>query len=424
MMTSVQPQKNKKPHVRCFMDITIDDNKVGRIVFELREDIAPRTVENFRCLCTGEKGFSKLSGSPLHYKGSPFHRVIKGFMIQGGDTTKGNGTGGESIYGRRFDDEWPQRPLGADSGWVHPASRHDRKYLLSMANAGKNTNGSQFFITTAPAPHLDGKHVVFGRVIQGKEVVDMIESQPVDSKNSRPFSKVVVADCGELVFNPKVEKEDKKPEESPSASSSPSRSSSSSRSRSSSSSSSSSSKSSKSSKSSSGSTALKNDKRSEERREKEEEDVVDPEKKMEEDLAEKILGAMKPKPFLDRTIERPKGEQKTLESRSGYDRFGKKFRGRGMTKYSKGDSKKGSHETDRRYSRHDDHYHGHSRHSRHRHHSHRRHHHHRHYSSSSSSSSPSSSSPSSSASSYSSSRSGSGSRSKSRSRSRSRSPKK
>lgn len=389
---STSSATKKSPHVRCFMDITIDDNKVGRIVFELREDIAPRTVENFRCLCTGEKGFSKLSGSPLHYKGSPFHRVIKGFMIQGGDTTKGNGTGGESIYGRRFDDEWPARPAGADSRWIHPASRHDRKYLLSMANAGKNTNGSQFFITTAPAPHLDGKHVVFGRVVQGKEVVDMIENQPVDSKSSRPFTKVVVSDCGELVFNPKSV-DDKKVDESLSSSGSPSSSSSSS-----SSSSNSSSKSSNVSDDDDNSGEKGKEEEKKDKKMKESDD--DDKKKREKDLAEKILGAMKQKPFLDRRIEGEK-EQKEMKSRSGYDEFGKKFRGRGITRYKKESSNNSRSSRRHHHGRYDDrHRHGSSSHHHHHHH-HSRHHHHR-YSSSSSSSRSRSRSPSSSSSSSSS----------------------
>ncbi|CAI2165661.1 20489_t:CDS:2 [Funneliformis geosporum] len=169
--------------VRCFFDIDIDGVREGRIVFELFDDLAPKTVENFRALCTGENGFG-ISQKALHYKGCTFHRVIKGFMIQGGDFTKGDGSGGESIYGDRFDDE---------SFDV----KHDEPFLLSMANAGANTNGSQFFITTAKATHLDDKHVVFGRVLAGKSVVRTVENLPTGS-NDKPTKTVTIANCGEL----------------------------------------------------------------------------------------------------------------------------------------------------------------------------------------------------------------------------------
>ncbi|RKP08806.1 peptidyl-prolyl cis-trans isomerase D [Thamnocephalis sphaerospora] len=171
------------PNPRCYFDITLGGQPLGRIVFELFADTVPKTAENFRALCTGEKGVGSL-GKPLHYKGSPFHRVIKGFMCQGGDFTAQNGTGGESIYGEKF----------ADENFTH---KHESSCLLSMANAGPGTNGSQFFITTAPTPHLDGKHVVFGKVLKGRNVVRAIEHTPTDS-NDRPVAPALIADCGEL----------------------------------------------------------------------------------------------------------------------------------------------------------------------------------------------------------------------------------
>ncbi|KAJ7092843.1 peptidyl-prolyl cis-trans isomerase [Mycena belliarum] len=166
-----------------FFDITIGDKPIGRVVFSLYSDHVPRTAENFRALCTGEKGVGK-AGKPLTYKGSGFHRVIKAFMCQGGDFTAGNGTGGESIYGEKFDDE------------AFPV-KHEKPFLLSMANSGPNTNGSQFFITTAPTPHLDNKHVVFGEVIMGKSVVRQIENFPT-KPGDVPSAPVIIADCGIL----------------------------------------------------------------------------------------------------------------------------------------------------------------------------------------------------------------------------------
>ncbi|RHZ74111.1 hypothetical protein Glove_227g14 [Diversispora epigaea] len=168
--------------VRTYFDIDIDDQREGRIVFELFNNVVPKTAENFRALCTGEKGATS-SGVPLHYKGSIFHRVIKNFMCQGGDFTKGDGTGGESIYGEKFEDE-------------NFELKHDQPFLLSMANAGSNTNGSQFFITTAKTDHLDDKHVVFGKVINGKSIVRTVENIP--TTNDRPIKTVKIVDCGEL----------------------------------------------------------------------------------------------------------------------------------------------------------------------------------------------------------------------------------
>jgi peptidylprolyl isomerase len=167
---------------RVFFDVEIGGQAAGRVVMELRPDVAPKTSENFRALCTGEKGVGK-SGKPLHYKGCGFHRIIPGFMCQGGDFTSGDGRGGESIYGEKFADE-------------DFSLKHTEKYLLSMANAGPNTNGSQFFITTALTPHLDGRHVVFGKVVEGQSVVDAMEA--VGSGEGATSAPVVIADCGEI----------------------------------------------------------------------------------------------------------------------------------------------------------------------------------------------------------------------------------
>jgi cyclophilin family peptidyl-prolyl cis-trans isomerase len=160
---------------RCFFDITADGQPLGRIVFELRTDIVPKTAENFRALCTGEKEFG--------YKESSFHRIIPGFMCQGGDFTRHNGTGGKSIYGDKFEDE-------------NFTLKHTGPGILSMANAGPNTNGSQFFICTAETPWLNGRHVVFGSVVKGLDVLSKTESYGSQSGTTK--AKILVADCGEL----------------------------------------------------------------------------------------------------------------------------------------------------------------------------------------------------------------------------------
>ena len=165
-----------------FFDVTIGGQQAGRITMELFADKTPATAENFRALCTGEKGVGK-SGKPLHFKGSTFHRVITQFMAQGGDFTAGNGTGGESIYGMKF----------ADENFI---MKHTKRGDLSMANAGPNTNGSQFFMTFIPCDWLNGKHCVFGHVVDGWQTLDALES--VGSQTGATRAACVIADCGQL----------------------------------------------------------------------------------------------------------------------------------------------------------------------------------------------------------------------------------
>ncbi|XP_067876641.1 peptidyl-prolyl cis-trans isomerase-like isoform X2 [Heterodontus francisci] len=160
---------------RVFMDIAAKGNTLGRIVMEIRADVVPKTAENFRALCTGEKGFG--------YKSSTFHRIIPGFMCQGGDFTAHNGTGGKSIYGTKFEDE-------------NFKLKHQGAGTLSMANAGPNTNGSQFFICTGETPWLDKKHVVFGSVVEGYDVVQKMEK--LGSSSGKSSCTVSIINCGQL----------------------------------------------------------------------------------------------------------------------------------------------------------------------------------------------------------------------------------
>ncbi|XP_057462930.1 peptidyl-prolyl cis-trans isomerase CYP19-3-like [Actinidia eriantha] len=170
---------------KVFFDILIGKMKAGRVVMELFADVTPKTAENFRALCTGEKGIG-ISGKPLTYKGSAFHRIIPNFMCQGGDFTRGNGTGGESIYGQKFADE-------------NFKMKHTGPGILSMANAGPNTNGSQFFICTEKTSWLDGKHVVFGKVVDGYSVVK--EMEKVGSNGGTTSATVMIEDCGQITEN-------------------------------------------------------------------------------------------------------------------------------------------------------------------------------------------------------------------------------
>jgi len=174
MASSGPVAANKNPVV--FFDIAADNEPLGRVTFELNADVVPKTAENFRALCTGEHGFG--------YKGSIFHRIIPQFMCQGGDFTNHNGTGGKSIYGWKFPDE-------------NFKLKHTGAGILSMANAGANTNGSQFFICTAKTEWLDGRHVVFGNVTDGMDVVKKVES--FGSRSGRTSKRITITDCGELV---------------------------------------------------------------------------------------------------------------------------------------------------------------------------------------------------------------------------------
>ncbi|KAM7479432.1 hypothetical protein LguiA_027645 [Lonicera macranthoides] len=168
---------------RVFLDVDIDKQRIGRIVIGLYGQVVPKTVENFRVLCTGEMG-NGASGKALHYKGTPFHRIIPGFMIQGGDIIYGNGSGNVSIYGGTFPDESFK-------------IKHSHPGVVSMVNSGPDSNGSQFFITTVKASWLDGEHVVFGKVIEGMDTVYAVEGG-AGTYSGKPRKKVIIADSGEI----------------------------------------------------------------------------------------------------------------------------------------------------------------------------------------------------------------------------------
>ncbi|KAL2329071.1 hypothetical protein Fmac_022498 [Flemingia macrophylla] len=181
----VEEETEEEPEIthRVFLDIDIDKQRLGRIVIGLYGQVVPKTVENFRALCTGEKGKNE-NGLKLHYKGTPFHRIISGFVIQGGDIVHHNGKASESIYGGTFPDD-------------NFKIKHSHAGVVSMANSGPNSNGSQFFITTVKASWLDGEHVVFGKVVQGMDIVYVIEGG-AGTYSGKPRKKVVIADSGEI----------------------------------------------------------------------------------------------------------------------------------------------------------------------------------------------------------------------------------
>jgi len=174
------PEKVNDNNPKVFLDITIGNGEKQRVEFELFEDVVPKTVENFRNICSNENGFG------YTYKNSVFHKLIKNSLLQGGDFENGNGTGGASIYGRTFNDE----------NFIY---NHSGPGLLTMANTGKNTNNSQFWITLNKNPFLDGYHVVFGKVISGMEVIKEIAQCPVNQQNVLE-STVKIVDCGELKY--------------------------------------------------------------------------------------------------------------------------------------------------------------------------------------------------------------------------------
>lgn len=197
MQKAKVPKMDPKPTMpkithKVYLEVVIEDDEEGsgRIILGLFGTVAPKTVENFRSLCACDKGKGQITGKQLCYKDSTFHRIIPNFMIQGGDFTHGDGTGGESIYGGRFEDETFE-------------VKHNKKFLLSMANSGRDTNGSQFFITTVKTSWLDGKHVVFGMVLEGEEVVSAIERQ--GTNGGKPRKRVVIRDSGEIPLGKNID---------------------------------------------------------------------------------------------------------------------------------------------------------------------------------------------------------------------------
>jgi cyclophilin family peptidyl-prolyl cis-trans isomerase len=183
MKRNTHTHKRGKINPIVYFDITMGSRSIGRIEMELYANVVHKTAENFRALCTGSHGIGT-NGTPLHFRGCLFHRVIPGFMAQCGDFTRGDGTGGESIYGNNFADE-------------NFEMRHSQAGLLSMANSGPNTNGSQFFMTFKATPHLDGRHVVFGRVVEGMDVLSIIEKAATDVSD-RPKQDIIIQDCGQI----------------------------------------------------------------------------------------------------------------------------------------------------------------------------------------------------------------------------------
>lgn len=167
---------------RVWLDITIDGAAAGKITIELFSDKVPKTAENFRLLCTGEKGVGR-SGAKLHYKGCRFHRIIPHFIVQSGDFIANDGTQNESVYGQRFEDE-------------NFSVKHSEPGIVSMANSGRNSNGSQFFITLSKASWLDSRHVAFGRVIEGLDIVELI--QAAGTSDGTPKQQILISDCGEI----------------------------------------------------------------------------------------------------------------------------------------------------------------------------------------------------------------------------------
>ncbi|KAL3882633.1 hypothetical protein ACJMK2_028957 [Sinanodonta woodiana] len=176
---------NSKKHEYVYMDISISHEPVGRLVFELFTDLVPKTCENFKALCTGEKGKSPETDHTLSYKNSLLHRIVPNGWVQGGDFIHGRGNGGESIYGAVFEDE-------------NFGLKHSRRGILGMANKGRHTNGSQFYITLQPAAWMDTKYVAFGQVIEGTDTLKAIEGQ--ETMNERPNKDIIITDCGVCVY--------------------------------------------------------------------------------------------------------------------------------------------------------------------------------------------------------------------------------